>query len=159
MQGPSPLKRREAAGASLARAFGPWLVAQVRELREEYTPSPGQSARRQQRSATGPAYDSVAQIFRLYQPGLLFLYHVPSRRRIVEETGQGDTEVPWVENDRVLYRCDRVLYEARIEGTMLKDKRKLIERDFVADVHWVFYGPPSPPPPDPPWTAFKDYEK
>ncbi len=146
-------------GASLARAFGPWLVAQARELREEYTPSPGQNVRRQQRSTTGPAYDSVAEGFSLFQPGLLFLYHVPSRRRIVEETGQGDTEVLWVKDDRILYRCDRILYEARIEGTSLKDKRKLIERDVIADVHWVFYGPPSGPPPDPPWTAFKDYEK
>jgi hypothetical protein len=147
------------AGGSQARVFGPWLVAQARGLQEEYSPSPGQSARRQQNSATGPAYDSVARGLRLYQPGLIWLYHVPTRRKIVEETGQGDTEVLWVEGDKVLYRCDRILYEARIDGTSLKDKRKLIERDFIADVHWVFYGPPSPPPPDPPWTAFKNYEK
>jgi hypothetical protein len=147
------------AGGSLARVFGPWLVIQARALQEEYSPSPGQSARRQQNSSTGPAYDIVARGFRLYQPGLIWLYHVPTRRKIVEETGQGDTEVLWVENERVLYRCDRSLYEARIDGTRLTGKRKLIEREFIADVHWVFYGPPSPPPPDPPWTAFKDYEK
>jgi len=146
-------------GASLVRAFGPWLVVQVRDVRDKFEPSPGSALRRQERSATGPPYDLAAEGFRLYQPGMLYLYHVPTGKRIVEETGQGDSEVLWIEGDKVLYRCDRILYEARIEGTSLKDKRKLIERNFIADVHWVFYGPPSDPPPDPPWPAFKEYEK
>jgi hypothetical protein len=163
----------EVPGAQSAfRAFGTWLAVHVRynlkpkprrdipEVREDgqapLKPSPGADRRRQGVSFTGPSFDSRAGDQQIYQPGLIFLYHVPSRRRIVEETGQGDTEVLLVEGDKVLYRCDRILYEARIDGTRLTDKRKLIERDFIADVHWVFYGPPSPPPPDPPWTAFSD---
>lgn len=166
----------EVPGAlSAFRGFGPWLVVHVRfnlepkpvrgvplsrdENEVALKHSPGQGRRHQSISPTGPTFDSRAGERQIYQPGLIYLYHVPTRRKIVEETGQGDTEVLWVENDRVLYRCDRILYEARIDGISLKDKRKLIERDFIADVHWVFYGPPSPPPPDPPWTVFKDYEK
>jgi len=165
----------EAPGAQSAfRAFGVWVATHVRynlkpkpqrgvpEVREDAPPlklSPGADSRRQGFSTTGPSFDSRAGNLQVYQPGLIWLYHVPTRRRIVEETGQGDTEVLWVEDGHVLYRCDRALYEARIDGTRLRNHRKLIERDFIADVHWVFYGPPSPPPPDPPWAAFKDYEK
>lgn len=139
---------------SLPRAFGPWLACHIRERREPFQPSPGADARSTESRRTGATYDFVAEIFDLYQPGLIWLYHVPTRRTITEETGQGDTEVLWVADERVLYRCDRTLYEARIDGTRLVDRRKLIERDFIADVHWVFYGPPSDPPPNPPWEPF-----
>lgn len=146
-------------GASLARGFGPWLGVQVREIRDEYEASPGSEKRRDKLSPTGPPFDSVARSFRLYMPGLIYLYHVPTRRRIIEKTGQGDTEVLWVEDEHVLYRCDQTLYEARIEGTRLVDRQKLIEQDFIRDVHWVFYGPPAPPPPDPPYPPFRAYER
>lgn len=142
-------------GTSLARGFGAWVAVQVRELREKDELSPGADQRRNKLSPTGAPYDLIITGFRLYQPGVVYLYHAPSQRWIVEETGQGDTEVLWVKDEKVLFRCDRTLYEARIDGTRLSDKRKLIERDFIADVHWVFYGPPSPPPPDPPWRAFQ----
>jgi len=145
-------------GSSALRAFGGWLCAHIRYDSVD-KPSPGAGQRRQGLSLTGPGFDAYATDLGVYQPGLIWLYHVPTRRRIVEETGQGDTAVLWVEDGHVLYRCDRALYEARIDGTRLRNHRKLIERDFIADVHGVFYGPPSPPPPDPPWAAFKDYEK
>ena len=73
---------------------------------------------------------------------------------VAAETGQGDSEVLWVEDSRILYRCGCALYGASIEGVRLVDRRKLLERDFIADVHWAFYGPPSPAPPNPPWTPF-----
>lgn len=144
-------------GASLARGFGPWLAVQVRDILDDYVASPGSGIRRDKLSPTGPPFDLMTSIFRLYMPGLIYLYHVPTRRRIIEETGQGDTEVLWVEDEHVLYRCDQILYEARIEGTRLAGHRKLIEQDFIRDVHWVFYGPPAPPPPDPPYPPFKAY--
>ena len=165
---------RVPGGVSRLRAFGSWVNAHViynlvdkpkpgqtiiRDGSDPIKPSPGAGLRRQGPGLTGPGFDQYALDQQVYQPGLIWLYHVPTRRRIVEETGQGDTEVLWVEDGHVLYRCDRALYEARIDGTRLRNHRKLIERDFIADVHWVFYGPPSPPPPDPPWAAFKDYEK
>ncbi len=141
-------------GTSLIRAFGPWLAGQIRYLQDKYSPSPGAETRRQSNGAIGPGYDTRAEIFRLWQPGLVWLYHVPTKRTVVEETGQGDTEVVRVEDSQVLYRCDRALYEARLDGTRFVDQRKLLERDFVADIHWVFHGPPSEPPPNPPWTPF-----
>ncbi len=145
-------------GGSGVRAFGNYLAVNVREIRETFVPSPG-TRDRQEPSPTGPPFDWEAKSLSVYMPGLVYLYHVPTRRRIVEETRQGDTEVLWVKDERVLYRCDQTLYEARIEGTRLLDRRKLIERDFIRDVHWVFYGPPSPQPPGPPYPTFRAYEE
>ena len=161
-------------GTSRLRAFGEWLAVHVRYNLVErpergatvvrdssfvMTPSPGAERRREGMMDTGPGFDAYASDMQTLQPGLIYLYHVPTRTRIVKETGQGDTEVLWVEDDRVLYRCDRTLFEAPVEGASLGEPRKLIEHDFIADVHWVFYGPPSPPPPDPPWPTFQNYEK
>jgi hypothetical protein len=146
-------------GASLAGGFGEWLAIQARDIRERYTPSPGFPTRRQEHSATGPAYDSIAEAFRLYQPGILYLHHVPSQTTVVEETGQGDTEVLWVSGERLLYRCDRTLYSAVISGSQLTNRRKVLEQDFVADMHWVCYGPASPAPLDPPWKRLEGIEQ
>lgn len=157
-------------GVSGLRAFGEWLVAhvvynlrpkpkhgevRVRESTGDLPLSPGSAQRLKGRSPTGLGFDALMDDLEILQPGLLWLYHVPSRRLIVEETGQGDTEVLWIEDAQVLYRCAQTLYEARIEGTRLLGRRRLIERDFIRDVHWVFYGPPSPPPPDPPYPPFR----
>ena len=161
-------------GVSRLRAFGEWLVAHVvynlrekpkrGEVRVRESPgdlplSPGSAQRMKGRTPTGLGFDAVMNDMGVMQPGLLWLYHVPSKRLIADETGQGDTEVLWIEEPRVLYRCAQTLYEARIEGTRIVDRRKLIEQDFIRDVHWVFYGPPAPPPADPPYPPFRAYER
>lgn len=135
------------------RAFGEWLCATI-GYRAAGRASPGADDRRTGPSPTGPGFDAYASDRDLFQPGLVWLYHVPTGRKVIAETGQGDTEVLWVSDERVLYRCDRALFEARVDGASLSGRRKLLERDFIADVHWVFYGPPSPPPLNPPWTPF-----
>lgn len=135
------------------RAFGEWLSANI-AYRAAGRISPGAEERRNRVSPTGPGFDAYALDRDLFQPGLIWLYHVPTGRKVVAETYQGDTEVLWVSDGRILYRCDRALFEARVDGLSLVGHRKLLERDFIADVHWVFYGPPSPPPPNPPWTPF-----
>lgn len=161
-------------GVSRLRVFGEWLVAhvvynlrekpkrgevRVRESSGDLPLSPGSAQRLKGRTPTGLGFDALMNDLEILQPGLLWLYHVPSKRLIVDETGQGDTEVLWIEDPRVLYRSAQTLYEAHIEGTRLVDHRKLIEQDFIRDVHWVFYGPPAPPPPDPPYPPFRAYEK
>lgn len=136
------------------RAFGEWLCAHVGYSADGRV-SPGSQQRGGEAPTTGPGFESYASDRNLFQPGLIWLYHVPTRRVISVETGQGDTEVLWVKEDHVLFRGDRTLYEARIDDTRLVDQRKLLERDFIADVHWVFYGPPSDRPPNPPWEPFE----
>jgi len=161
-------------GVSRLRAFGEWLVAHVvynlrekpkrgevwvRESSGDLPLSPGSAQRLNGRTPTGLGFDALMDDLEMLQPGLLWLYHVPSKRLIFEETGQGDTEVLLVEDARVLYRCAQTLYAARIEGTRLVGRRRLIERDFIRDVHWVFYGPPAAPPPAPQYPPFRAYER
>lgn len=136
------------------RLFGEFVAVQVREILPAGSPAKPISDAEVVPRSTGPSFAVVRESLGVRSPGVLLLYHVPSQRTIRRDTNEPDTEVLWVENERVLYRCDRTLYEARIEGTRLVDQTKLLERDFIADVHWVFYGPASDPPSNPPWRPF-----
>lgn len=154
---------------SSVRLLGEWLAVQVMypyasrrvegnvSVYDDSIPhknSPGVSRRQREPRITGFGFDIRARALYAYCPGTLYLHHVPSGRTVQQETGQGDSEVLWVEGEKILYRSDRALYEASLRGTRLLNPRRVLTRNFVADVHWAFYAPPSEPPPEPPWPSF-----
>lgn len=140
-------------GGSGVRLFGEYFTVNIRQILADRNRRV-LSASSELDRRTGPSFVSECEGLGIKSPGKVYLHHVPSRRTITHDTGEPDTEVLWVEKERVLFRCARKLYDARIDGTRLTEHRELLERDFIADVHWVFYGPPSDAPPNPPWEPF-----
>ena len=102
--------------------------------------SPGKADRRQEPNSFGPGFDTMTRVLKFYYPGLLFLYHIPSKAYIEWSTGQGDSEVLLVEDDLVYYRVNDQIYRASIyEGKKLGKPELLLKDNRVPDIHWAFF--------------------
>jgi hypothetical protein len=94
-----------------------------------------------------PGY-SVEELFQdygeRYFPGVLFLYDSLSGRSFRIETGQGDSEVLWIDDNKIYYRVSNSLYQATIASDSIAETKLLMTDDALAQVHWAFMGPAAP---------------
>ncbi len=125
------------------RGFGEWLAGAVADP-ERGTPSPGTNSLRKERTPTGVPADLRFGSARIYLPGMLFIYNVNTKRKILFSTGQGDSEVLLVDAETIYYRVNDSIFQARIGVDGLKEIKSLVHAPAVADVHWAFIGPSAP---------------
>jgi hypothetical protein len=127
-------------GRTGVRGFGLWLAGYVSD--EEWgIDSPGRAKRRKDMTETGTPVDWRFKDFKIYSPGILFLYNAQTREKYTIETGQGDSEVLLVEGDTVYYRVNDKIYQAKISKNKLEDGTLLVKDEVVPDIHWAFMGP------------------
>ena len=50
-----------------------------------------------------------------------------------------DSEILDVSGDIVLYRVNDAIYQARITGNQINDKKILVKDEDVPEIHWVFW--------------------
>jgi hypothetical protein len=126
------------------RLFGPWLATIVGLRSPDHGPPPGRENERTEAEKT----DRLPPVQTLYHsfagrdillPGLLTLKNLADGRKIQIETGQEDSEILKVEGDVVLYRVNDTIYQARIDGSQLKDTTIVVKDEDVPEVHWVFW--------------------
>jgi len=110
--------------------------------------SPGKEKRRkvsnfpsrEDMTATGTPVDWRFEDFRIYCPGILFLYNVQTRQNYTIETGQGDSEVLLVEENVVYYRVNDEIYQANISKDKVETGKLIVKDGIVPDIHWAFFG-------------------
>lgn len=117
------------------RPFGRWVTSPlwVSGMAKE---SPGRRMRRQEVSRTGKPFDVV--FARDYLPGTISFYNVQTGHYFTHETGQGDSEVIWMDGDRVLLRMNDALCWTAIDGSRLLPPQLLVKHEVVPDIHWAF---------------------
>jgi hypothetical protein len=125
------------------RGFGPWFAGLV-QGRIRKKDSPGLEQRRQAITSTGVPLDWELRDGHLYRPGVLFLYHVRTRKQYTIRTDQGDSEILLVDGGSVYYRVNRSIYKAKIGERDVEPGELLVEADVVQDIHWAFLGPALP---------------
>jgi hypothetical protein len=127
-------------GRTGVRGFGIWLAGYVAD-EERDVDSPGKDNRRKEMTQTGTPVDWRFKDFRIYCPGILFLYNARTYQKFTIETGQGDSEVLLIEGDTVYYRVNDEIYMARIDKNKVEPATLLVKDAIVPDIHWAFMGP------------------
>jgi hypothetical protein len=130
--------------SSILRLSGRWLTAIVGNWSENHPPNPGRNNERTEEGKTDrlPPVQTLFSSFRgrnTALPGKLVLQNLADGRKIRIETGQEDSEVLWVGDDKVLYRVNDTIYQARIDGEKLKDTTVVVKDEDVPEIHWVFW--------------------
>jgi len=74
-----------------------------------------------------------------HPPGVLVLQNLADGRKIRIETGQEDSEILTVDQEKVLYRVNDTIYQAHIVGEQLKDSTVVVKDEDVPEIHWVFW--------------------
>jgi hypothetical protein len=67
------------------------------------------------------------------------LLNLETKQKVRVHTGEEDSEILWVGNERVLYRVNDTIYQASIAGDRVKDVSVLVKADDVTEIHWVFW--------------------
>lgn len=137
------------ANAPSLRLFDSWLAIVTGFWRPDHQPPPGrENERAVETEADGPhpvLLPPVRVLYRsfvghnIYFPGVLILQNLLDKRNIRIETGQEDSEVLWVGDEKVLYRVNDTIYQARIEGEKLADTTVVVKDEDVPEIHWVFW--------------------
>lgn len=124
---------------SWTRRWDNWLGVQVGAARFEVKrtrPSPGLRERRKAPTTTGYPFDWkwVSEYF----PGTLLLYNVATRKQYTMETGQGDSEILFVESSHIYYRVNDRIFRGRIGEKSIEEAELMVSRPEVVDIHWAF---------------------
>jgi hypothetical protein len=137
------------ANAPSLRLFGSWLAVVAGFWRPDHQPPPGLENEREMKTETdGPHRVPLPPVRVLYRsfvgrniffPGVLILQNLLDKRSIRIETGQEDSEVLWVGDEKVLYRVNDTIYQAKIEGEKLIDTTVVVKDEDVPEIHWVFW--------------------
>lgn len=136
-------------GRTGVRGFGPWLAGYVAD-EERAVESPGKEKRRkvskfpskEDMTASGTPVDWRFEDFRIFCPGILFIYNAQTQHNYTIETGQGDSEVLLVEGDTVYYRVNDEIFEAKIAKEKVEAGKLIAKDEVVPDIHWAFFGRP-----------------
>ena len=128
--------------ASRSRLFGPWLATIIGIRNPDHKTSPGRENERSQETDRLPNVQIEYAIFAAkwtWFPGILTLQNLADGRKIRIETGQEDSEILKVKDDLVLYRVNDAIYQARIDGSQLKDTTVIVKDEDVPEIHWAFW--------------------
>ena len=131
--------------SSTLRLFGSWLGAIVGNWSINHEqPNPGRENERPEEGKTTrlPPVQTLYRSFKghnILLPGILTLQNLADGRKIRLETGQEDSEILRVEGDVVLYRVNDTIYQARIDGSQLKDTTVVVKDEDVPEIHWAFW--------------------
>ena len=127
------------SGMGSFRAYGHWLA---REDIQSYRPGVLNYVRLKRHRF--PPFLSAAERFefRRYAPsGRLFFYNARTKVVIVHDTGEPDSEVLYVDEDRFAYfRVSDELRRARIGDGKLGPEEVLVKAPELWAVHWLFFG-------------------
>jgi hypothetical protein len=124
------------------RLFGPWLATLVRMNNTDKKPGPGRGHEPDGAIDGLPniQYEYATWAGRFYwMPGVLVLQNLVDGRKIRIETDAEDSEILWAGSDRVVYRVDDTIFQARIVGDKLQGTTVLVHDGDVPGVHWVFW--------------------
>ena len=144
------------------RAFGPWIAAigedpgwlakgdysGTRVVRAADQPSiteikgrsPGQEKRRSERIGARTTVDDLFNGMSAVFPGELLICNALSGVQMRISTGQGDSEVLLVTDDKVFYRVNDEIYSAAILDGALGNPVRLAASGEVVQAHWAFLG-------------------
>jgi hypothetical protein len=131
--------------ASASRLFGSWLASVVMYSNFDHKLQQPLSSKSGERTW---ATDRVPSVYDLYAhglendfvlPGILTLQNLADGRELRIETGQEDSEILWVGQDKLLYRVNDTIYQASIAGDKLEDASVIAKGDDVPEVHWAFW--------------------
>lgn len=128
--------------SSRSRLAGNWLATIVARWNANQLPSPG---RDNERGVERDHFPNVRDLYAQFAgkknltPGILVLQNLADGRKIRIETGQEDSEILRVEGDVILYRVNDTIYQARIDGSQLKDTTVTVKDEDVPEVHWAFW--------------------
>jgi hypothetical protein len=128
--------------ASRSRLFGSWLATIIGMRNPDHKTSPGRENERSQETDRLPNVQTEYAIFAAkwtWFPGILTLQNLTDGRKIRIETGQEDSEILKVKDDLVLYRVNDAIYQARIDGSQLKDTTVIVKDEDVPEIHWAFW--------------------
>lgn len=120
------------------RGFSNWLCGYIGDDNKSLLnkPLPGSSLWRDRATGLSPAI----RYERMYAPGILYFYNPATDIYFELETGQADSEVVLIQNEKVIYRVYDELYESDlVNGKQLGEPKLLLKDDRVPDIHWAFY--------------------
>lgn len=123
---------------SRIRGFSDWLCGYVGDDSKSLLnkPLPGSSLWKDRATGLSPdlRYEGM------YAPGILYFYNPSTGVYFELDTGQADSEVVLIQDNKVLYRVYDELYETElVEGKRLGESKLLLKDDRVPDIHWAFY--------------------
>lgn len=123
---------------SRIRGFSDWLCGYVGDDNKSLLnkPLPGSSLWKDRATGLSPdlRYEGM------YAPGILYFYNPSTGVYFELDTGQADSEVVLIQDNKVLYRVYDELYETElVEGKRLGGSKLLLRDDRVPDIHWAFY--------------------
>lgn len=127
---------------SRRRIFGPWLASIIQFWNPNHAPNPGAA---NERNMETDALPNVRELYSVFAgqncsiPGDLALHNLDTGQIVMLHAGQEDSEILRVEGDIVLYRVNDTIYQARIEGSQLKDTTVIVKDEDVPEVHWAFW--------------------
>lgn len=124
-------------------SYGKWLAGVVYDYTgqsyNDNKESPGKDVRVKLNSQNEFNADIRFYYFNIYSPGILYLFNTYTQKYIEWNTGQGDSEILLVEDDKVYYRVNDEIYKASIlKGEKLGKPELLIKGPQVLDIHWAF---------------------
>lgn len=124
-------------------SYGNWLAGVVYDYTgqnyDDNKESPGKDTRVKLNSKNEFNADVRFYFFNIYSPGILYLFNTYTQKYIEWNTGQGDSEILLVEDDKVYYRVNDEIYKAPIQkGEKLGKSELLIKDPQVLDIHWAF---------------------
>lgn len=120
------------------RGFSDWLCGYIGDDSKFLLnkPLPGSSLWKDRATGLSPdlRYEGM------YAPGILYFYNPSTGVYFELDTGQADSEVVLIQDNKVLYRVYDELYETElVEGKRLGESKLLLKDDRVPDIHWAFY--------------------
>ncbi|MHC1702734.1 MAG: hypothetical protein AB9846_02390 [Tenuifilaceae bacterium] len=124
-------------------SYGSWLVGVVYDYtgmnENTFNESPGKDERKMINSKNEFNAGTRFAYFHIYSPGTLYLFNTFTQKYIEWNTGQGDSEILFVEEDKVYYRVNDEIYKVPIiKGEKLGKSILLIKDIQNVDIHWGF---------------------
>jgi hypothetical protein len=102
-------------------AIDKWIVgAQIssKSNTDKISISPGYAIRKELLSQEY-YFDIKNNIYSMYYPGILYIINTETKEYLEWETGQGDSEILFIEENFVYYRVFDKIYKRSIEGNIL----------------------------------------
>ena len=124
-------------------SYGDWLAGTVSEYTgrdyDTNEESPGKKEREALNSQNEFNAEKRFAYFRIFKPGILYVFNTSTKKYIEWETEQGDSEILLIHNQDIYYRVNDEIYVVPIiNGEKLGKETLLIKDIEVLDIHWGF---------------------